>query len=70
MVLWAPDAVWGNKDPFFLVPGAEAVKRNSPNADVHLYDTVHFALETHYLGIAGAIRDSCGRKLATQVRAA
>lgn len=54
----------------FLVPGAEAFKRDSPNAEVHLYDTGHFALETHYPEIAGAIRDSCGRKLAPQVRAA
>ena len=63
-------AVWGNKDPFFLVPGAKAFKRDNPNAEVHLYDTGHFALETHYPEIAGAIRDSCGRKLAPQVRAA
>ena len=53
-------AVWGNKDPFFLVPCAEAFKRDNPNAEVHLYDTRHFALETHYPEIAGAIRDSCG----------
>lgn len=63
-------AVWGNKEPFFLVPGAEAFQRDNPNAEVHLYDTGHFALETHYPEIAGAIRDSYGRKLAPQVRAA
>jgi hypothetical protein len=37
---------------------------------VHLYGTGHFALETHYPEIAGAIRDFCDRKLAPQVRAA
>jgi hypothetical protein len=60
----------GQQGSLFLVPGAEAFKRDNPNAKVHLYDTGHFALETHYLEIAGAIRDSCGRKLAPQVRAA
>ncbi|WP_081159301.1 alpha/beta fold hydrolase [Niastella populi] len=40
-------AVWGNKDPFFLPPGAEAYKRDNPNAIVKFYDTGHFALETH-----------------------
>ena len=40
-------AVWGNKDPFFLPPGAEAYKRDNPNAIVKFYNTGHFALETH-----------------------
>ncbi|MGK9118961.1 alpha/beta fold hydrolase [Olivibacter jilunii] len=40
-------AVWGNKDPFFLPPGAEAYKRDIPDASVKFYDTGHFALETH-----------------------
>jgi len=40
-------AVWGNQDPFFLPPGAEAYKRDIPDAIVKFYDTGHFALETH-----------------------
>lgn len=40
-------AVWGNKDPFFLPPGAEAYKKDIPDATVKFYDTGHFALETH-----------------------
>jgi pimeloyl-ACP methyl ester carboxylesterase len=40
-------AVWGNKDPFFLPIGAEAYKKDIPNAIVKFYDTGHFALETH-----------------------
>ena len=40
-------AVWGNKDPFFLPAGAEAYKKDIPNAIVKFYDTGHFALETH-----------------------
>jgi len=41
-------AVWGNKDPYFSPPGAEAFKKDDPNATVKFYDTGHFALETHY----------------------
>jgi len=56
-------AVWGKNDPFFLPPGAEAFKRDNPNAEVGFYDTGHFALETHFQEIATAIRDFLGRKL-------
>jgi len=49
-------AVWGKNDPFFLPPGAEAFKRDIPNADVRFFDTGHFALETHAAPIAAAIR--------------
>jgi pimeloyl-ACP methyl ester carboxylesterase len=50
-------AVWGRNDPFFLPAGAEAFKRDIPGAVVRLFDTGHFALETHVEEIAGAIRD-------------
>jgi pimeloyl-ACP methyl ester carboxylesterase len=40
-------AVWGKKDPFFLPAGAEAYKKDDPNAVVKFYNTGHFALETH-----------------------
>ena len=40
-------AAWGKNDPFFLPPGAEAFKRDIPNATVRFFDTGHFALETH-----------------------
>jgi pimeloyl-ACP methyl ester carboxylesterase len=48
-------AVWGCNDPFFLPAGAEAYKRDNPNALVRLLDTGHFALETHNDAIASAI---------------
>ncbi|QEC80446.1 alpha/beta hydrolase [Mucilaginibacter ginsenosidivorax] len=48
-------AVWGNKDPFFLPAGAEAYKRDDPNATVKFYNTGHFALETHVNEIGGDI---------------
>lgn len=50
-------AVWGKNDPFFLPAGAEAFKRDIPDAVVRFFDTGHFALETHAAEIAAAIRD-------------
>jgi pimeloyl-ACP methyl ester carboxylesterase len=50
-------AVWGKNDPFFLPAGAEAFKRDIPNAVVRFFDTGHFALETHAIEIAAAIRE-------------
>ena len=50
-------AVWGKNDPFFLPQGAEAFKRDIPDADVRFLDTGHFALETHCEEIAVAIRE-------------
>jgi pimeloyl-ACP methyl ester carboxylesterase len=40
-------ATWGKNDPAFIPAGAEAYRRDLPKADVHLFDTGHFALETH-----------------------
>ncbi|MDK4725465.1 alpha/beta fold hydrolase [Rhizobium phaseoli] len=48
-------AIWGDKDPFFLPAGAEAFKRDLPDAEVRFLDTGHFALETHSSAIATAI---------------
>jgi len=50
-------AVWGKNDPFFLPPGAEAFRRDIPNAHVRFFDTGHFALETHCSEIASTIRE-------------
>jgi pimeloyl-ACP methyl ester carboxylesterase len=50
-------AVWGKNDPFFLPAGAEAFKRDIPNAVVRFFDTGHFALETHAREIAAAMRE-------------
>jgi pimeloyl-ACP methyl ester carboxylesterase len=62
-------AVWGKNDPFFLPPGAEAFKRDMPDAEVHFYNTGHFALETHVREIATAIRDFLGRQVSKQLEA-
>lgn len=50
-------AVWGKNDPIFLAAGATAFKRDVPNAQVHFYDTGHFALETHSKEIGSTILD-------------
>jgi pimeloyl-ACP methyl ester carboxylesterase len=55
-------AVWGKNDPFFLQAGAEGFRRDNPSAEVDLYDTGHFALETHYKEIAGTIQNFLDRK--------
>jgi pimeloyl-ACP methyl ester carboxylesterase len=53
-------AIWGKGDPFFIPPGAEAFKRDNPNAVVELLDTGHFALETHVEHIAQRIVEVLG----------
>lgn len=56
-------AVWGAGDPFFLPAGAEAFRRDLPEAEVHFLDAGHFALETHGREIADLMRDFLGRHL-------
>jgi pimeloyl-ACP methyl ester carboxylesterase len=56
-------AAWGKNDPFFLPAGAEAFKRDIPNAAVLFFDTGHFALETHCDEIAAAIREFLDREV-------
>ena len=56
-------AVWGKNDPFFLPAGAEAYKRDNPNAEVRFFDTGHLALETHNDEIAATILDFLARTL-------
>lgn len=50
-------AVWGKNDSLFLPPGAQAFKRDLPDAEIHFLDTGHFALETHHAEIAVLVRD-------------
>jgi len=45
-------AAWGKHDPAFVPAGAQAYGRDLPNAEIHLLDTGHFALETHAEKIA------------------
>lgn len=56
-------AIWGKGDPFFIPPGAEAYKRDNPQAVVELLDTGHFALETHVEHIARRIVEVLGEAI-------
>ncbi|MEV4479108.1 alpha/beta fold hydrolase [Micromonospora coxensis] len=47
---------WGRHDEIFGAAGAEAYARDLPEAEIHLLDTGHFALETHGAEIADLIR--------------
>jgi pimeloyl-ACP methyl ester carboxylesterase len=47
--------LWGKNDPFFLAAGAEAYRRDLPDAEVVLLDGGHFALEENASEIAGHI---------------
>ena len=49
-------AIWGKRDPYFIPAGAEAFRRDIPEASVQFLDTGHFALETHVDEIALAMR--------------
>jgi pimeloyl-ACP methyl ester carboxylesterase len=56
-------AVWGENDPFFLPGGAKAFKRDNQDAEIHLLDAGHFALESKGPEIAAIIRDFLACKL-------
>jgi pimeloyl-ACP methyl ester carboxylesterase len=56
-------AAWGRHDPAFIPAGANAYKRDLPDAEVHLLDAGHFALETRAGEIAALIREFLGRVL-------
>ena len=48
-------AIWGRNDPFFVPAGAEAFRKDLPEARIEFLDTGHFALETHVIQIASAM---------------
>ncbi|SDN11980.1 alpha/beta fold hydrolase [Streptomyces wuyuanensis] len=56
-------AVWGANDEIFGPAGAEAFGRDLPQAEIHLLDSGHFALESHLPDIAELMRDFLGRAL-------
>ena len=49
-------AIWGKNDPFFIPAGAEAFREDIPSATIQFLDTGHFALETHVIEIAAAMK--------------
>src|SRR3984885_548275 len=50
-------AVWGKFDPYFIPAGAEAFRKDIPQATVKFLPTGHFALETHLEEVVSAMRD-------------
>jgi pimeloyl-ACP methyl ester carboxylesterase len=54
--------VWGQNDPFFIVPGAEAFLRDLPQAELHLIDGGHFLLEEHSGLVASKIINFLGKE--------
>ncbi|MBR1849751.1 MAG: alpha/beta hydrolase [Bacteroidales bacterium] len=56
-------AVWGENDPSFIPAGAEAFRRDVPNAEIHFVPSGHFALESHHTEIAALMRDFLSRVL-------
>lgn len=57
-------ALWGRNDPFFVPAGAEAFRRDVPDAEVRFLDTGHFAIETHGAEIAAALLEFLDRSVA------
>jgi pimeloyl-ACP methyl ester carboxylesterase len=55
--------VWGQNDEIFVAAGAAPYRRDIPDAEIHLLDTGHFALETHGPEIAKLMRKFLGRTL-------
>jgi pimeloyl-ACP methyl ester carboxylesterase len=53
---------WGEHDPSFTAPGAEAFKRDLPDAEIHLLDAGHFALDEKIDEIARLILDFMARQ--------
>jgi pimeloyl-ACP methyl ester carboxylesterase len=56
--------VWGEHDKIFPAPGARAYLRDLPDAELHLLDTGHFALEDKGGQIAALMRSFLDRKVA------
>jgi len=56
-------AVWGRHDPAFIPAGAQAYKRDLPDAEIHLLDAGHFALETHHREMSVLILDLLKRAI-------
>ncbi|MCJ1456415.1 hypothetical protein MMC28_006776 [Mycoblastus sanguinarius] len=49
-------AIWGKSDPFFIPPGAEAFKRDLPDADVSIIEGGHFLNDSNPQAIAAGIK--------------
>ena len=52
--------LWGKQDPSFDISEPEAYRRDAPEAEVHVLDAGHFALDTAADEIAALIRNFLG----------
>ena len=57
--------VWGANDPSFIAAGATAYRADLPDAEIHLLDAGHFALEEKNDEIARLILDFMARQKST-----
>jgi pimeloyl-ACP methyl ester carboxylesterase len=55
--------MWGKNDAIFAPAGYESLRRDVPDAELHLLDTGHFALEDKLDEMVPLIRDFLARKL-------
>jgi pimeloyl-ACP methyl ester carboxylesterase len=62
--------VWGKNDPIFTTEGARAFQRDLPEAELHLVDTGHFALQEDFETIAALMRDFYVRRVRGAARRA
>jgi pimeloyl-ACP methyl ester carboxylesterase len=62
---WRPPTLvlWGANDEIFVSAGALPYLRDNPEAELHMLNTGHFALETHGHQIAEMIREFLSRSL-------
>ncbi|MCI3952596.1 MAG: alpha/beta hydrolase fold family protein [Burkholderiales bacterium] len=60
--------VWGRNDPIFEIAGAYAYQRDLPKAEVHVFETGHFALEEDLQPIARRIRSFMERTVRPDTR--
>ncbi|TJZ76754.1 alpha/beta fold hydrolase [Rhodococcus oryzae] len=59
--------IWGRGDAFFTEPGARAYLRDLPDAELHVFDTGHFALEENLPEIAPLIAEFLERQTRMKV---
>ncbi|HMK61219.1 MAG TPA: hypothetical protein VK452_08770 [Dissulfurispiraceae bacterium] len=55
--------VWGKNDPLFTIAGAMAFGREVPDAEIHLLNASHFALDEELVSIAAIMRQFLATKL-------
>jgi pimeloyl-ACP methyl ester carboxylesterase len=60
--------IWGRYDPSFAVAGASAYQKVIPDAEVHIIEAGHFALDEKLDEIAGLIRDFLNRHPLAAIR--